>query len=148
MAQHASDAPEHGQRSRHADYWRGEVNTWYTAIVASVRASVPDAADVEPFRPVRPLSTGQVEVHARDHTARPIVLRLTGPEALARLARAGEQLSDEIMDGVAEPFGDDRCDVQPGRGRRSSSSPTAVGDDGRTTRRRAGRTGRHGNSPS
>jgi len=83
MSQHASDAQERAHHLRHAEHWLGKANARWTQVVASVEATMADTADVEAFRPVRPLPNGQVEIHVRDHNARPLVMRFTGAEAFA-----------------------------------------------------------------
>ncbi|WP_203714483.1 hypothetical protein [Asanoa siamensis] len=83
LSQHAGDAEEHAHHLRHAEHWLGKANTRWTEVVASVEATVVDTVDIEAFRPVRPLPNGQVEIHACDHNARPLVMRFTGAEAFA-----------------------------------------------------------------
>ena len=80
--EHAADKFERDQHAARASYWQEQARTQYEALAASIRAAFPDRARVEAFRPVRVLPNGHVEIHARDQHARPVVLGLTGGEAV------------------------------------------------------------------
>ena len=66
-----------------AAHWDTLVSDRFRALVTTVQAGLPEAAQVERFMPVRPLSNGDVELHAHDTEARRLVVLLTGVQALA-----------------------------------------------------------------
>lgn len=77
-----SDAEYAHLRAR-ADHWDALGSQMYQALAATVHAGLPNAARVERFMPVRPLSNGHVELHADDTAARRVVVLFTGAQALA-----------------------------------------------------------------
>jgi hypothetical protein len=80
LAQHATSHTEYDELSARAEQWDQHVSDAHDALVSALRAALP--ATPEPFLPVHVEPSGHVEIHARDHGARPVVLRLTGAEAL------------------------------------------------------------------
>ncbi|WP_307962394.1 hypothetical protein [Salinispora arenicola] len=70
MAEHSASEAEHAHLTARAEQWYALVNEQWTALVGAISASVPGAAQVERFLPVRPLTNGHVELHAHDTQAR------------------------------------------------------------------------------
>jgi hypothetical protein len=82
LAGHSADHTEYDRHTAHADYWEREARTRYDALAPAIEAATLQPAQVEQFLPVRTLANGHVEIHARDQHARPVVVRLTGAEAV------------------------------------------------------------------
>lgn len=82
LAGHSADHAEHERHLAHAAYWDTETRTRYNAVAEAIEYLAPDRADVEAFLPVRTLPNGNVEIHARDQHARPVVVALTGAQAV------------------------------------------------------------------
>jgi hypothetical protein len=82
LAGHAATDNEAQHLVAQAEYWEHSVQAGYQALAATIRDALPGDARPEPFLPVRPVTTGHVEVHARDTTARPVVIVLTARQAL------------------------------------------------------------------
>jgi hypothetical protein len=82
LAGRAANGNEAVRLGDQADYWSQAVNAQYQALALTVRQMLPDGARLEEFLPVRATSGGNVEVHARDTTSRPVVILLTGAQAM------------------------------------------------------------------
>ncbi|MEV8515899.1 hypothetical protein [Dactylosporangium sp. NPDC051484] len=116
MAEHAADQDERAQHRAHAEYWDMTVSGQYRALTEAVGAALPDPVEVESFLPVQPLPTGEVEIRARDGHARPVLVRLSGAQALAlgahltAYAAIGlDRINGKVAEllprvGTAEPF--------------------------------------------
>ncbi|GAB1641524.1 hypothetical protein [Krasilnikovia sp. MM14-A1259] len=81
----AEQAPTKAGRDDHlsrAQYWDRQTHTLHRALVDVVRTVTPPPSRVETFLPVRTLPNGHVELHARDQHSRPVVVALTGAEAV------------------------------------------------------------------
>ena len=82
----AGDAPTEAERAHYqarADYWNQTAGTRYQHLTETVADLLPEPAQIERFWPIRPLTNGHLELHARDRQARPVVVLLTGAQALA-----------------------------------------------------------------
>ncbi|WP_203780185.1 hypothetical protein [Paractinoplanes rishiriensis] len=82
LAGHAATDNEAQHLVAQAEYWEQAVQAGYQALAATVREALPDGAHPEAFLPVRPTTGGHIEVHARDTTARPLVIAFTAAQAL------------------------------------------------------------------
>ena len=82
LAGHSSDHAEHERHNAHAAYWDSETRTRYSAVAEAIEYLAPEPADIEAFLPVRTLPNGHVEIHARDQHARPVIVALTGAQAV------------------------------------------------------------------
>ncbi|MGC9667429.1 hypothetical protein ACNTMW_12840 [Planosporangium sp. 12N6] len=82
VAEHATTIEERDHHLARAHYWDTEARTRYAAIADAVQATLARRAQVEAFLPVRTLPNGHVEIHARDQHARPVVVALTGAQAV------------------------------------------------------------------
>jgi len=82
-AHHATTDAQYEHGKARAEYWDGRVSGQYQALVEAVLDALPPVAGVERFLPVRSQPAGYVEVHARDHDGRPVLLRMTSTEAVA-----------------------------------------------------------------
>lgn len=78
MAGLAASEAEHAHLSARAAQWDALVNERWAALAAAIQTAWPGAAQVERFMPVRALTNGHVELHARDTQARRLVVLLTG----------------------------------------------------------------------
>lgn len=83
MAGLSSTEAEHAHLLARAGHWDAHVSVRYRALVEALNAALPGTAQPERFMPVRPLSNGNVELHAHDTSARRLVVLLTGAQALA-----------------------------------------------------------------
>lgn len=81
LAQHATSQGEYDHLSTHAAQCDRQVSDAHDALISALRAAPP--ATPEPFLPVRVEPSGHVEIHARDDGNRPVVVRMTGAEALS-----------------------------------------------------------------
>jgi hypothetical protein len=81
FAQDAASRAEYDNLIARANYWDGEVDARYAALVAALHEWLPAAP--ETFLPVQVLPNGSVEIRARDGAARPVVVRFTAAQALA-----------------------------------------------------------------
>lgn len=82
LAQNAETPAEYDNLTARAEHWELSVRTRYDALAATVEAAFPRGAQVEAFLPVRVMANGRVEIHARDQHTRPVVVALSGPEAV------------------------------------------------------------------
>ena len=99
LAGHAATDNEAQHLIAQAEYWEQTVQAGYQALAATVREALPDDARPEPFLPVRATNGGHIEVHARDTTARPLVIMFTGAQALtigAHLTALGAVALDRV----------------------------------------------------
>ncbi|MET7821263.1 hypothetical protein [Micromonospora zamorensis] len=83
LADLAADREERRKHLAHAEYWDSAVSNRYRTLTESVGAALPDPVTVESFLPVQPLPTGDIAIRARDERTRPVILRLSGTQALA-----------------------------------------------------------------
>jgi hypothetical protein len=83
MAGLSTSEAEHAHLVARAEQWKAVVNERWAVFAAAIEAALPEAAQVERFMPVRPLTNGHVELHGHDTKARPLVVLLTGVQALA-----------------------------------------------------------------
>jgi len=83
LAGHSASHDEHANLTAHATHWDTLVSERWTALVEATQAALPDAARPQEFMPIRPLSNGHVELQAHDTTGRPLVVLLSGAQALA-----------------------------------------------------------------
>ena len=99
LAGHAPTDNEAKHLVGQAEYWEHSVQAGYQALAETIRGALPDEARPEPFLPVRPVTTGHVEIHAHDTTARPVVIVLTATQALtlgAHLTANGAIVLDRL----------------------------------------------------
>lgn len=82
LAEHADTRAEHDTLIARASHFNRQARTRYDALTTAVGAVLPRTAHVETFLPVRTLPDGRVEIHATDQHARPVVVALTGAEAV------------------------------------------------------------------
>ncbi len=82
LTQNAATKAEYDNLIARADHWDLQATTRYSALADTVETAFPRGAQVEAFLPVRVLPNGRVEIHARDQHTRPVVVALTGPEAV------------------------------------------------------------------
>jgi hypothetical protein len=116
MAGLSADEAEHAHLAARVAQWSAVVNERWAMLAAAIEAALPEAAQVERFMPVRPLGNGHVELHAHDTKARPLVVLLTGTQALAvgahltaygaiSLDRSGQKLDSGLpLVKAAPPF--------------------------------------------
>jgi hypothetical protein len=83
LAGYCTSQTEHAHLSARAEQWHTLVNERWAALAAAIGAALPEAAQVQRFMPVRPLTNGHVELHVHDTKARRLVVLLTGVQALA-----------------------------------------------------------------
>ncbi|WP_307799221.1 hypothetical protein [Micromonospora antibiotica] len=83
LAEHSTSQAEHATLTARAEHWETLVNEQWNALCAAIWATAPGGAQVERFLPVRPLTTGYVELRVHDTHARRLVVLLTGAQALA-----------------------------------------------------------------
>ncbi|GAB1644347.1 hypothetical protein KRMM14A1259_47700 [Krasilnikovia sp. MM14-A1259] len=82
LAHHAPNRAEYDNLTDRAQHWDLSFRTRFDALTDAIQAVAPRAAQVEQFRPVRVLSNGHVEIRARDQRNHPVIVALTGPEAV------------------------------------------------------------------
>jgi hypothetical protein len=82
LAEHAGTKAERDDLVSRAAYFNRESRTRYDALTTAIEAVLPRTAQVETFLPVRTLPDGRVEIHAVDQHERPVVVALTGTEAV------------------------------------------------------------------
>ena len=129
----AVDAPSEAERAHYqarADYWNQTTNVRYRDLTETMADLLPEPAHLERFMPIRPLTNGHLELHAHDRQARPVVVLLTGAQALAVSAHLGAYAAisldrtgtkvDNLLPPVkaAPPFttgGDPPAEGAPGR---------------------------------
>ncbi|MBT8225030.1 MAG: hypothetical protein HKP61_00460 [Dactylosporangium sp.] len=79
------DAPTEAEQAHYqarADYWNHTASIRYRDLAETVTGLLPEPTRLERFMPIRPLANGTVELHAHDRRARPVVVQLTGAQAL------------------------------------------------------------------
>lgn len=99
MAEHSASKVEYDNSIARAEEWGALVNEQWRALVKALRVGLPGGAQVERFQPVRQLPNGHVELHVHDPSARPLVVLLTGEQALAvgaHLTATGAIVLDRI----------------------------------------------------
>jgi hypothetical protein len=79
----STNEAEHAHLVARAEQWKAVAGERWAALAAAIETGLPEAAQVQRFMPVRPLTNGHVELHAHDTKARPLVVLLTGTQALA-----------------------------------------------------------------
>jgi L-fucose isomerase-like protein len=95
----ATDNTEIRHHVAQAEYWHAAVTAQFKALAAGVNEAVPSAVSVQEFLPIRSVTNGHVELHARDSAARQVVVVLTGSQALtvgAHLTAHGAVALDRI----------------------------------------------------
>lgn len=96
LAQNGEQAKHH---AAHAEYWEAATASQWQALAAVVGEALPSTVTTEDFLPIRSVTSGHVELHARDNTARSVVVLLTGAQALtvgAHLTAHGAVALDRI----------------------------------------------------
>lgn len=80
-ARQATSQATYDQLIARVDYWNAQHAAARTALNAALRDELP--ATPETFLPVRVLGNGHIDLHARDSLDLPVVVRLTGGQALS-----------------------------------------------------------------
>lgn len=137
LAQNASTKAEYDNLIARADHWDLQAATRYDALADTVEAAYPRGAQVEPFLPVRVLPNGQVEIHARDQHTRPVVVALSGPEAVTvgvhltayaaiGLDRTGTKVDRVLPPMITDPPPATTTDAPPGDPAGPARGPAAL----------------------
>ncbi|OJF13148.1 hypothetical protein [Couchioplanes caeruleus] len=125
LAQHAETPAEYDNLTARAEHWELSVRTRFDALADTVEAAFPRGARIEAFLPVRVLPNGHVEIHARDQHTRPVVLALSGPEAVTvgvhltayaaiGLDRTGTKVDRVLPPMITDPPPATTTDARPG----------------------------------
>lgn len=125
LAQNAETRAEYDNLITRAEHWELSVRTRYDALSDAIDAAFPRGATVEAFLPVRVLPNGHVEIHARDQHTRPVVVALSGPEAVTvgvhltayaaiGLDRTGTKIDRILPPMITDPPPATTTDARPG----------------------------------
>ncbi|WP_431884787.1 hypothetical protein [Micromonospora wenchangensis] len=137
LAEHSTSQAEHATLTARAEHWETLVNEQWNALCGAIWATAPGGAQVERFLPVRPLTTGHVELRVHDTHARRLVVLLTGAQALAvgahltaygavSLDRSGQKLDPGLPHvKAAPPFPTEGTTWPPATPGRADGAPAA-----------------------